>query len=119
MSGSSMATPHVAGLAALLFEASPSSAISAVEQAIFKSCKRGPGMSEDRSNRGFPSAVEALSILIGVIPGKKGDKKAAEKTPGKPTKGKTNKSGKRGAKKPAKAGTVKKSGSKKGSKKSR
>jgi subtilisin family serine protease len=123
MSGSSMATPHIAGLAALLFEAAPGSTIDAVEQAIFQSCKRGPGMSVDRSNRGFPGAVEALAALTGVTLGKTGSsKKAAQTTSATKAQGKTAKSGKSrkasaGTKKPAKAAQGKKAGSKKASRK--
>lgn len=48
MSGTSMATPHIAGLAALLFEAKPGAKAAEVENAIFKSCKRPSGMQEER-----------------------------------------------------------------------
>jgi subtilisin len=64
MSGTSMATPHVAGLAALLFEAKPDATANDVETAIFKSCTLGT-ISPDRGNRGFPDATLALSALTG------------------------------------------------------
>src|SRR5205085_4858906 len=51
MSGTSMATPHIAGLAALLTQASPGSSVAEIEHAIFRSCKRDPGMSLQRAHR--------------------------------------------------------------------
>jgi subtilisin family serine protease len=60
MDGTSMATPHVAGLAALLFEARPRATVTQVERAIFRACARGPSLPEGRCNRGIPSAVRAL-----------------------------------------------------------
>jgi subtilisin len=65
MSGTSMATPHLAGLAALFFEAKPDATASDVEAAIFKSCTLGT-ISPDRGNRGFPNAARALSALTGL-----------------------------------------------------
>jgi subtilisin family serine protease len=66
MDGTSMATPHIAGLAALLFEAKPTATIDAVEKAIFQSCKRSPSILSDRGNRGVPNATLALKFLTGV-----------------------------------------------------
>jgi subtilisin len=63
LSGSSMAAPHIAGLAALLLESAPGASIAQVEQAILRSCSRGPNMTEDRSNRGLPDGVTALQAL--------------------------------------------------------
>ncbi len=63
MSGSSMATPHIAGLAALLWQAKPHATIDEIENAIFQSCKRPPAMPLARANRGVPDAVDALAIL--------------------------------------------------------
>jgi subtilisin family serine protease len=62
MDGTSMATPHVAGLAALLMEAAPGRSIDVVESAIFRSCTRR-GMSVERCNRGVPDGLRALKIL--------------------------------------------------------
>jgi len=64
MSGTSMATPHIAGLAALLFEAKPSATASEVEKAIFGSSRLG-SISRSRGNRGIPDAVVALAMLTG------------------------------------------------------
>jgi subtilisin family serine protease len=119
MSGTSMATPHIAGLAALLFEASPGSTVDQVEQAIFQSCRRGPGMSLDRSNRGFPDAVQALAALTGTpLSTSKSSKKAAKTATDSSGKSRTAKSDKpaasAGTKKPGKLGTGKRSGSRKG-----
>jgi subtilisin family serine protease len=122
MSGSSMATPHIAGLAALLFEAAPGATIDAVEQAIFNSCKRGPGMSLDRSNRGFPDAVEALAALTGVtLNQKEGATNSVKAKPAATAKSGAANSKKSkttaGTGKTLKAARAKKAGSNKGSKK--
>jgi len=63
MDGTSMATPHLAGLAALLTEAKPDAPPEAIERAIYSSCTLGPGMSPTRANRGFPDGVKALAAL--------------------------------------------------------
>ena len=66
--GSSMATPHVAGLAALLFQALPNATISDVQNAIYNSCT-AEGIPPERGNRGFPDAVRALAALTGTVVG--------------------------------------------------
>ena len=63
MDGTSMATPHVAGLAALLLQAKPNAKVSRVEKAILDSCTRPRGMSAERGGRGIPSASKALEAL--------------------------------------------------------
>lgn len=64
MSGTSMATPHIAGLAALLFEAKPDATVAAVERAINASCRKLPGVPEGRQGRGMPNAPAALRHLL-------------------------------------------------------
>ena len=63
MSGTSMATPHIAGLAALLFEAEPDATVAQVERAILRSCQKLPGVPDTRQGKGIPSAPDALRRL--------------------------------------------------------
>ena len=65
MSGSSMATPHIAGLAALLWEAKPSATAADIEKAICDSCRLTGTLTSDRANRGEPSAATAFARLTG------------------------------------------------------
>jgi subtilisin len=62
--GSSMATPHISGLAALLLQAKPEATVDDIERAIFASCKRPTAMPKDRGNRGIPDAERALTNLL-------------------------------------------------------
>jgi len=62
-SGTSMAAPHLAGLAALLWQAVPDATVAEMEAAIFASCTRDPSMEKDRANRGLPNAEAALADL--------------------------------------------------------
>ena len=63
MDGTSMATPHIAGLAALLWEAKPHASAREIERAIFRSCQREAGMDPERGNRGIPNGPRALALL--------------------------------------------------------
>ncbi len=65
MDGTSMATPHVAGLAALLRQAAPAATIDDIESAILASCSLPASMPDFRANRGVPDAAVALERLIG------------------------------------------------------
>lgn len=63
LQGTSMATPHIAGLAALLMEAFPDATVGQVEAAIFSASERSGHMSETRAGRGIPDALKALKAL--------------------------------------------------------
>ncbi|TGQ74632.1 MAG: serine protease [Mesorhizobium sp.] len=65
MDGTSMATPHIAGLAALLRQARPQASIADLEQAILGSCRLPPGMPVARGNRGVPNGPRAFQLLTG------------------------------------------------------
>lgn len=82
LSGSSMATPHIAGLAALLFEANPGATAADVEKAIFSSSRLG-SISRSRGNRGIPDAVAAFTALTGTPLGGSSKKSSAKKASGK------------------------------------
>lgn len=82
--GTSMATPHIAGLAALLWEAKPNATVDEIERAILESCKRPATMPQSRANRGVPDAVEAHRLLTNgaagaPVPSSVPKKKAAPK----------------------------------------
>lgn len=63
MSGSSMATPHVAGLAALLLSAHPGASAEDLEASIRGSAKLSGSMVPQRAGFGIPDAPRALAIL--------------------------------------------------------
>lgn len=65
MDGSSMATPHIAGLAAILLQADSTATANDLESAISASCQRSLTMEKERCNRGVPDAQRALNILRG------------------------------------------------------
>jgi subtilisin family serine protease len=58
-----MATPHVAGLAALLWQARPEASVTRIERAIFHSCALPPGASPGRYGKGIPNGPKALESL--------------------------------------------------------
>lgn len=64
-SGTSMATPHIAGLAALLLEAKPSATVDELEDAIVRSARRTEAMAAGRASHGVPDGLVALDILLG------------------------------------------------------
>lgn len=63
MDGTSMATPHIAGLAALLFEAKKDATVDQVERAIRASCRPLDPSDTTRAAAGLPDAGEALKRL--------------------------------------------------------
>ncbi len=63
-SGTSMAAAHVAGIAALLFQARPGATPAEVEEAILTTCAPLPECSEERSGRGLICPVKALDALL-------------------------------------------------------
>lgn len=63
LDGTSMATPHIAGLIALLFQAKPDASADEVERAVLDSCPEESTPS-GRANRGVPNASRALSALV-------------------------------------------------------
>ena len=65
MDGSSMATPHIAGLAALLLQAQPTATAAQLEQAILSSCSLPASMPPARGDHGVPDATVAFQLLTG------------------------------------------------------
>ena len=65
MDGTSMATPHIAGLAALLLQAQPTASTNDLERAIVGSCTLPASIPEARGNHGVPDAVRAFELLTG------------------------------------------------------
>jgi len=63
MDGTSMATPHISGLAALLMQAKPEATIDQIEKVILDSCATLAHVMRQRQNRGVPDAVKALALL--------------------------------------------------------
>lgn len=67
MNGTSMATPHIAGVAALLLSAFPAATVDQVETSIFNSCVRPVSMDPQRGGRGIPDATRALAELSAML----------------------------------------------------
>jgi subtilisin len=65
MDGTSMATPHVAGIAALLLQAKPSATAADLQQAILQSCKPITGEPPLRYGHGVVQPDQALKLLTG------------------------------------------------------
>ncbi len=70
-SGTSMAAPHLAGLAALLIEACPNATVGQLYTAICQACSRMPNMPVERVNLGIPDGVKALAVLQGLVAAKR------------------------------------------------
>jgi len=66
-SGTSMAAPHLAGLAALLWEACPQATVDQLQTAICQACTRTATMPVDRANLGMPNGPKAVAALQGLI----------------------------------------------------
>ena len=63
-SGTSMAAAHVAGVAALLFQAKPEATAADVEEAILTTAAPLPGSSVERCGRGLINPLEALDAIL-------------------------------------------------------
>ncbi|MBD2464232.1 S8 family serine peptidase [Oscillatoria sp. FACHB-1407] len=63
-SGTSMAAAHVAGVAALLFQAKPDATVDEIEHALLKSCILLPDVDPQRMGCGLVNPVGALETLL-------------------------------------------------------
>lgn len=63
-SGTSMAAAHVAGVAALLFQAKPNATVDEIENALLKSCLPLPDVDPRRAGYGLVNPVGALELLL-------------------------------------------------------
>ena len=61
--GTSMAAPHISGLAALLMEARPGRTAAEIKGAIFAGCRRSGMVPAARGNRGIPTLPQVLANL--------------------------------------------------------
>jgi subtilisin len=65
MSGTSMATPHAAGVTALLFESQPAATADQIEKAILDTCKPLAGERKERYGHGLIDPVAAIAMMGG------------------------------------------------------
>jgi subtilisin family serine protease len=63
MDGTSMATPHVAGVAALLWQAVPTATVDQLEQALVSTASVLPGVPSLRQGAGLVNPARALQAL--------------------------------------------------------
>lgn len=63
LSGTSMATPHVASIAALLFQAKPQATVEQMQRALEATCTQLPGVGPLRQGFGLINPVAALAAL--------------------------------------------------------
>ena len=63
MDGTSMATPHVAGVAALLFEAFPDATVDEMERVLQSTAKSLSGQVAERYGYGLIDPAAALAAL--------------------------------------------------------
>ena len=68
-SGTSMATPHVSGIAALLFSVAPDATVASVRDALFEGSVPVPSLSGLIATPGRVNAAAALAIITGTVPG--------------------------------------------------
>jgi len=66
-----MATPHLSGLAALLFEAYPDATVAQLQTAICQSCSLEQSMPKERANLGMPDGPTALATLERLVAARK------------------------------------------------
>ncbi len=68
MDGTSMATPHVAGVVALLLQAKPAASAGEIRQALLASAQPLEGEPVLRFGHGMVRPLEALNVLTGTQP---------------------------------------------------